>query len=169
MRHQHFQNRRGFSLFEMIIVIGGLALVLGLCATLLHMLFRLDRSGRDALRDSQTLATLARQFRRDVRSSQQAKADAPGSLELKSPDGPTLAYRVDHARLIREQGDGKTIARREAYAIERLGPIRFEVAGDFVRLRAERHPENTQAPPRPTVLVEAALASKQAPAEEDRR
>ena len=84
---------RGYSLVEMVLVIGGLSIILGLCGSLLHTLLRLDRSGRESINDSTTLGRLARQFRRDVRSSHAAKPGDPGSLELTRPDGPSVSYQ----------------------------------------------------------------------------
>ena len=150
-------TRRGFTLVEMIVVIGGITIILGLCAGLLHTLLRLDRSGRESLNDTNTLARLARQFRQDVRASRAAKPGDAGSLALTRPDGPDVSYRVQGARLVREERAGEKVVRREAYAVARIGPLRFETEGAFVRLIAARRPTNPLAPPRTAVGVEARL------------
>jgi hypothetical protein len=149
----------------MIVVIGGLTIILVLCGSLLHTLLRLDRSGRESINSSATLARLARQFRRDVRSSQSAKPGDPGSLELTRPDGPSVTYQETGGRLIREEHDGKKLARREAYAVSRLGPLRFELDGKLVRLVADRHPSVPSAPAGTAVRVEARLDKDRDPAE----
>lgn len=157
--------RRGISLVEMIVVIGGLTIILSLCGSLLHTLLRLDRSGRESVNDSTTLARLARQFRRDVRSSHAAKRGDSGSIEFNRSDGPPVSYRVDGPHLVREERDGKNIVRREAYAVSRLGPLQFEVNGKLVRLVVARRPSNPLAPARAAVSVEARLDKDRTPAQ----
>src|SRR5262249_7667548 len=70
--------RRGYSLVEIVLAMGAVAIVLGLCAGLLHVLLRLDRTGRTHLVESATIGRLARQFREDVHASRRAVASAAG-------------------------------------------------------------------------------------------
>ncbi len=150
-------TRRGHSLIELIVVMGGVVILLGLCAGLIHTLLRLDRGGRDSVHDTATLAGLSRRFRQDVRAARDAKPGEPGSLELTRPGGHPVSYRTRGARLVREERDGAAVVRREAYAVARLGPVRFETDGGLVRLIAERRPADPRAPARAAVRVEAKL------------
>lgn len=164
MNHLHrarvHARRRGATLIELVLVIGGVTAVLLLCAGLLHALLSLDRSGRGALNDTATVARLARRFRQDARAATAAKPSpkegSPG-LEFTKGDGPAIAYRVEGKRLFREEVSGKTVKSREGYAVDRLGPVGFVVEGGRVRLVLSRKPSGPHVPARPAVRVEATL------------
>ena len=142
-------------------VVGGVAIVLGLCASLLHAMFRLDRAGRGEVRDAAALGRLSRTFRDDVRAATGAtpavdRDEAPG-LDLTLPDGAAVSYRLDGPRLLREETASGTFKNREGYAIDRLGPVRFGVDGGLVRLRLGRRPGGKFAANRPPIEVDAWL------------
>jgi len=65
-------RRRGFTLFEIILVVAGAATLVATCAMLLHVLLRLDTVARSHLNDASTVGRLARQFREDVRTAASA-------------------------------------------------------------------------------------------------
>ena len=150
-------TRRGFTLMEMVLVIGSVTVVLGICGSLLHMLLRLDRSGRESLGDTVTLTRLARQFRQDVRAARGVDLGKDQQLELTRGDGPPIIYHLDKDRLLREERNGDDVRRREAYSLTRLGPLRFESDGSWIRLILSRRPEHPTAMVRPAVVVEARL------------
>lgn len=154
-------RRRAFTLIELVLVVGGVTVVLGLCAGLLHALLKLDRSGRQTLADSGNVARLARQFREDVRASSTAKAAAAG-LDLATGDGPAIAYRVEGTGLIREETLGGAVRSREGYMIDRLGPLGFEVKGSRVRLLLARRSGTGLALARPAVNIDASLGKDRA-------
>jgi hypothetical protein len=164
-------RRKGFTLFEMIMVISGLSIVLALCGSLLHTLLRLDRAGRESLSDSATVSRLSRQFRVDVRSSQEARPGGDGSLRLTKPEGPDVSYRLDGGRLLREETAGKQVLRRESYTVARLVPLAFEVEGKIVLLSMSRRTTNQYAMARPPFVIEAGLGKDRTTAalKEDRR
>jgi hypothetical protein len=164
MTRKRRPGRRGYALIEMVLVIGGLTIILSLCGGLLHTLLRLDRAGRDSLSDATTLARLARQFRQDVRASREAKPGGPGSLELTRPDGPSVSYRIEAGRLLREEREKGAVRRRESYGVTRLGPVAFDADGSIVRLMLEKRPAGPVALARPAVMVEAALDKDRATA-----
>lgn len=151
---------RGYSLIEVVLVIGGVAIVLGITGGLLHSLLRLDRAGRIALNDTTAIARLARQFRQDVRRSDTAKSVASG-LELDGRNGPPIAYRVDGNRLLREEGKKGAVEAREGYPLDRLGPVGFEVDGGRVRLVMARGSGKTVSVDRREIRVEARLGKDQ--------
>jgi type II secretory pathway component PulJ len=152
-------GRRGHSLIEMVLVIGVLAIVLGLCAGLLHALFRLDRAGRNSVGDASNLARLARDFREDVRSARTARpqgAEGAG-LELDKGDGDVVIYRTEGPNLYREEVHGGKPVRRERYESDRLGTSRFDVTEGRVRLALSKPKAETPGLAGPTVTVEAVL------------
>jgi len=148
-------------LIEMVLVVGATSIVLGVCASTLVGLFRIDRAGRTAVNDATTLSRLARQFRQDVRAAGGAKrlGDRPtkAGLELTRADGETVVYRVDGNRLVREDRRGDQVGARESYATERLGPVAFGVEGVRVWATLSRRPSEGRALPKPEVRVEARL------------
>ncbi len=150
-------TRRGFTLIEMILVIGSVSVILAICGSLLHVLLRLDRSGRESLGDSVTLTRLARQFRQDVRAARAVDLGKEQQLELARSDGPPIIYHLDKGLLLREERKGDDVRRREAYSLTRLGPLRFESDGSWIRLILSRHPAHPAATVRPAVIIEARL------------
>ena len=80
--------RRGFTLFEMVLVISSVAAMLALAGGLLHLLLRLDRAGRLQINDASMMARLSRQFRDDVHGAAKAtpgvaaKSKRRGTLSL---------------------------------------------------------------------------------------
>ena len=157
--------RGGYTLIEMVMVIGAVSIIIGLCASVLSGLFRIERAGRDSMADARTLARLARQFRQDVRAAAQAKtttAKEGGGLSLTGADGAATLYLLDYGRLVREDRRGDQLQARESYAAERLGPISFGVEGRRVWAVLARRTEGKPALHRPEVRVEAALGKDHA-------
>jgi hypothetical protein len=112
------------------------------------------------MNDSTSLARLARQFRQDVRAAATVRPEQgqAGSIGLEREGGPTVSYRVEGSRLLREEKDGESTRRREAYSMGSLGPVRFEVEGGLVRAVISRDPAGERlAPSRAAVAVEARL------------
>src|SRR3954462_486223 len=111
-------TRAGFTLIEMVLVIGAMSIVLGLCAGTIHALLRVHRSSREHLNDVTTVGRLALQFRRDARAATGAKAigdegEAAEGLELALPDGMTITYRADRDGLIRVERRSERDGRRD--------------------------------------------------------
>ncbi len=160
-------SRRGYSLIEMVVVVGAVTIVLSMCGLVLHAIMRLDRSGRRGFDDAATVGRLARQFRRDVRSASSAKTsaakDTKSQLDLKFHDKQTVTYALEGIKLIRteKQEDGK-ILNREGFRVDRIGPLRFETEGTWVRLKLKRTSENGAMLPKPPIQVEARLGKDDA-------
>ena len=160
-------RRRGYSLIEMVVVVGAVTIVLSMCGLVLHALMRLDRSGRRGFDDAATIGRLAQQFRRDVRSASSAKTnvtkDAKSQIDMKLHDKQTVTYAWEGIKLIRteKQEDGK-ILNREGYRVDRIGPVGFEKEGSWVRLKFNRTSENGAALPKPPIQVEARLGKDDA-------
>jgi hypothetical protein len=143
-------------LIEMVLVIGAATIVMGLCASVLSGLFRIQRSGQAGVVDATALARLARQFRQDVRAADAAKPGA-GTLELTGQGAASVVYRVEGRRLLREARRGGEVRAREAYAADRLGPVAFGADGARVWAVLGRRPGEPRALARPPVRVEARL------------
>jgi type II secretory pathway component PulJ len=148
-------SRRGFTIVEVLLVVGAVSLVLGLCAGLLHVLLRLDRTGRAHLVETTTVGRLARQFRQDVHAATRAKpvagADGPlSNLELAFPEDRIVAYEAREHALVRTQNHGAEVERRETYTLPFRREPRFLVRDDegkvWVSLRLPRGAESDTGP-----------------------
>ncbi len=114
-------TRRGYALIEMVLAIGAVGIVLGMCGGLLHVLLRLDRAGRDHLVETATIGRLARQFRSDVHASTEARAGgdagAAANLDLKLPEDRKIVYEAREREVVRTVHHGATVEKREAYRL----------------------------------------------------
>jgi hypothetical protein len=148
--------RRGFSLIEVVLVIGGVAMLLGMSTGLLHLMLRLDRVGRSHYAETATIGRLSRQFRQDVRAAVGTKASDPdegplAKLELVMSEGHVVSYESRERGLTRTERQGESVRRREGYALPSCAGPRFLVRKDddrvWVSLRLPRVAE-----PRPESL-----------------
>jgi hypothetical protein len=113
-------NRRsGFSLVEVVTVMGGLAVVLSLSATLLTHAMRSQSETRRFFDVERHAVELAGQFRSDVHRAGSAETDASKLgkdelAELRLEGGETVVYQRKAEMLIRVLSmDGKPRAREE--------------------------------------------------------
>ena len=156
-RSETIRNRRGYSLIEMVVVIGAVTVVLSLCGMILHGLLKLDKSGRAQLDDAATIGRISRQFRADVRDASSAEilkaGDKPSGLKIVR-DGATISYAVDGRRLIRVAStkDGKP-RNRESYRVDRIGPVVFEAVPPTVQLTFLRAPSEPKHLPHPAIRI----------------
>lgn len=164
--------RRGYALIEMILVIGALVVILGLCASLIHLLMRLDRASRDHLAESGIRERLARQLRSDVRAASTAKvgqeqpgAAGPNWLVLHGPGDRVINYVSGGGGIIRTEHDGPRLVRQEAYRLPSKAVPRFAVraerGSDFVVLELVRKPAQADMG-RPRVAEYVALLGREA-------
>ncbi len=125
------RRRRGTTLIEMLALITVLSILLGLCGGMIHLLMKLDRSGRVASDEAADLARLARDFRSDVHASTPAgpTTPAPDRLDL-TLDGRTVEYQVRPGDVLRTLRDGDKIRRRETYRRPARASVRFALATD---------------------------------------
>lgn len=146
----------------MILVVGAVSMVLGIAATLMASLFRVEKVGRDATTDTLNITRLGRQFRQDVRAAKAATVNGdPGKsdlLELEGDDDSRILYTFSAGRLTRERLKGKTVEAHDLYAAERIGPVRFSVDGSRVAALLKRRPAEGRGLPRPEIVIEATLA-----------
>ncbi len=139
--------RRGISLIETVVLMTGVAAMLGLTVLMLQLLLRLDVDSRARLDSAGMLARLAEQFRRDVHGASAARLikQPAGLAGLRIEPGPDRAieYQVKGpSRVFRtETLKGKPV-RNESYAIARGGPIELALKEDgghrFAMLTVDR-------------------------------
>jgi hypothetical protein len=150
--------RRGVTIIETIVLMTGVAAMLGLAVILLQLLMKLDGDSRARFDAASSMARLARQFRHDVHAAGSARLVEPAArgLVLSVEPGPerTIEYRVKgDDRVIRvEMGKGAE-ARREAFSIPRSHSIRLALDEDqghtFASLTVDRMTaRNRTDPPR---------------------
>ena len=117
----------------MVLAIGAVAIVLGLCGGLLHVLLRLDRTGRAHLVETATIGRLARQFRKDVHAAREPRAGgdagAAANLDLALSGDRRIVYEARERALVRTEHHGATVERRETYTLPFCRDSRFLVRG----------------------------------------
>ena len=118
------RKRRAISLIELLAVLSGCSVVLGLTASLLHQTMRAQSHTRDFFDVERNAQRLARQFRSDVHAAaaDSIDVDAAGAgggelLRIQLPDGQSVAYQRAAEKIIRiaSQLDGPTA--REEYTL----------------------------------------------------
>jgi prepilin-type N-terminal cleavage/methylation domain-containing protein len=139
--------RPGFSLIEMVLAMGALAIVLGINAGLLHLLIRLDRAGRS-------------------HAAGAAKVDAEGRrIALTLGDDRSATYEAqDDSPLVRTEYHRTAVARRESYAFHSPRAVRFSAhdhdGHTWATLRFPTHPapEPRGESVHPDLTIDALLA-----------
>ncbi len=150
--------RRGVTLIEMIVVMTGVAAMLGLTVLMLQLLLRLDGDSRARLDSASMLARLAEQFRRDVHGAGAARLveqpPRPAGLRIEPGPDRAIEYQVKgQGRVIRVESIKGKVVRSESYEIARGGPIglalRQEGGRRFATLTVDRQAaKNHTDPPR---------------------
>jgi prepilin-type N-terminal cleavage/methylation domain-containing protein len=127
-------RRCGFTLIEVVLVVGAVAVVTGLCAGLLRVLLRLDRVAKSHALETATVARLARQFRQDVHASigqPVGNENEPATkLELALPGGRSVLYEAHERAVARSQRLGAAVERRETYNLPYCRDPRFVVRSE---------------------------------------
>jgi hypothetical protein len=157
MTDRRRKGRRGYSLVEIVLVIGGVTIVLGMCGVLTHALLRLDKGGRAWLADASTDARLARQFRKDARSATASAPAGDDGISLTSPGPREVVYTYGAGRLTRTESSAGEVRSRESYVVGRKGGARFQVEDGFARLTLGRTSGGAEGLARPALVVEARL------------
>ena len=133
------RRRHGFALIELLVVITVAGVLLTLCAGTIHLLLKLDRSGRTASEEAADLARLARDFRADAHASTKPEptALAADRLTLSLDGGRMVEYLVRPLDILRTLREGDKVRHLESYRrpartsvrpeIDRSGPRPFVV------------------------------------------
>jgi type II secretory pathway pseudopilin PulG len=163
--------RRGISLIEVIVVMSGVAVVLGLCAVTMQLLFRLNADGQARLSASATFARLASQFRSDAHGCDEAvllpaakagtkEAEPKSAASLRLTRGPqvVITYEAREGRVARVETVGGTTKAHESYRVGKGNVVAFERREEgerrFLALVLSRAAgKNEIEPPRPLEVL----------------
>jgi hypothetical protein len=159
--------RRGISMIEIMIVVTGVTLLLGLCAVSIQLLMKLNADVQGRYGEAVALERLGRQLRDDVHASQSSqmaaadqakKAGQPAGLRLVLQPEQIVVYEFADGGVVRlETRAGKPV-RHERFTLARGAGARFELRDEALRrlvvLVVSRPAGKSQAePPRPLELV----------------
>jgi hypothetical protein len=157
--------RRGITILETMVVMTGVAIMLGLCAITLQLLMRMNADSQARLASAITFERLARQLRDDVRAAESATlapaaetAGKTAGLHLTLEPAHLINYEIRESSVTRlESRSGQSI-RRESYHLRRGRNGRFELRdeadGKLVGLVVTQSPGTSRTdPPRPIEVV----------------
>lgn len=121
-------TRRGFTLIEMLTVIVGMTMILGLAVAVLESLFQAERAGR---RDAVALAEMdrmARAFRADVHAAKGVDNVSSDRLALSVPDEGKVRFEAqDETVVVTRSPGGAAKPRTESFRLRGGWKARFEV------------------------------------------
>jgi hypothetical protein len=129
-------GRKGFSLLEMVVVIGTLQILMALIAGTLWAMVRIERKAGSDFQRTLVQGALADQFRSDVAAAVAAPnqsdggAAGPRCLILRTPDGGEVVYRWDIERLERAVTAGTRTWRQYLPLGVEEGVVEFARADD---------------------------------------
>ena len=139
--------RRGYALIEVLVVLTVTAVMLTLCAGMVHLLLKLDRSGRTASEEAADLSRLAHDFRGDAHASTAAvpPVRAGERVALTLDVGKTVEYQVRPLDVLRTLREGDKVRRYETYRRPSRASLTIEVEADgprpFAILIVDRPPD----------------------------
>ena len=113
------QNRCGFTLVEMLVVITVSAVMAAVCTGILCMLLQAEHRGRDDLHHGMTAGRLAEQFRDDVHAAAGLPPNQPdrSGWQFQLPPDRTVDYRVARGTVVRTERVGGALRRQESYQL----------------------------------------------------
>jgi type II secretory pathway pseudopilin PulG len=124
---------RGVTLIEMLVVMTGVSVVLGLCALTIQLLMRVSSDAQARRSTSAALGRLAEQFREDVHDGDDVQLRASASLRLTRGPRVAITYEARDGRVERVESTGGQPSRRETYALERGSSAAFQRRDDGPR------------------------------------
>ncbi len=155
---------RGYALIELLVLITVVAVILGLCGGLIHLLMKLDRGVRAGSDQAADMARLARDFRADAHAatpSDQPDARTPGRLALGLAAGRSVEYLARAADILRTVREGDKVRRRETYRRPARSAVRFDLTREgstaFVSLILDRPAGGPDGPADRDLRIDAAL------------
>jgi len=124
-------NRTGYTLIEMVAVIGAAMAVMTIAAALMSAIFPVERLLRRQLAVRRAVDRLADQFRRDVHAAEDVTVEgAPPRCVLGVAGRPAVAYRVERGQLVRETlGEGKPASHTASRSL--VFPLPRNCTGEF--------------------------------------
>ena len=110
--------RRGFSLIEVLVVLTVGAVVVGIGVGMLHMLMRIEQTGRDRVPQAGILARLAEQFRSDVGAAvRQAPGARQGEWQFVMTGDRLITYRALAGEIRWDERRAGKPVRQESYVL----------------------------------------------------
>jgi hypothetical protein len=159
------QTRRGITIIEVLIVVTGVSMMLGLCAVSIQLLMRLSGDGVARYGATVALERLARQLRDDAHSSDSGQSGADNKAESSSaslrltlePDH-LIVYQSDHSAVVRTERMAGKAVRRESYSLAAGVSAQFlmrkEGPSRLVAMVVSRGPgKSLTEPPRPLEVL----------------
>lgn len=143
------RRRVGYALIELLVVMAVWTVMMALCAGLIHLLLKLDRSGRTASENAADLSRLARDFRADAHAARPGSVTlAPDRLTLALEPGRTVDYQVRPDDILRTLREGEKVRRFEVYRRPSRTAVRLEVEKEgprpFASLVLDRPPDGRE-------------------------
>ena len=166
--------RRGITIIEVMIVVTGTTLLLGLCAVSIQLLMKLNADVQGRYAEAVALERLGGQLRTDAHASETAqlvaeekeKATAkPAGLRLTLQAGHIVEFGRGDGGVVRtESRAGKTV-RHERFTLARGADraVRASRRGVAAAGRSRHHAAIGQEPGRPAAAARAGGASGQGP------
>jgi prepilin-type N-terminal cleavage/methylation domain-containing protein len=124
---------RGFTLIEMLVVITGLSMLLGLCAVTIQVLMRVSSDAQARRSASAALGRLAEQFREDVHGCDEAQLQPSGGVRLSRGARIAIIYTARDGWVERVESTGGQAGRHEAYALGKGSTAAFQRRDDGPR------------------------------------
>jgi hypothetical protein len=150
--------RCAISLVELLAVLSGCSVVLGLTGSLIHQAMRSQSQTRHFFDVERNVQRLSRQFRLDVHGAEQASIETPfadeqGTLRLEFPSGERVEYRRLEDKIIRTAVEPGEPAAREDFSLTRSMTVELEEREDPPRWALSIR----TAPPQPSKDVQRSL------------
>jgi hypothetical protein len=174
-RLRYYRSRRGVSLIEVLVLVTGVVVMLGLCAVTIQLLLRLNADSQSRVSTTVTLERLARQLRDDAHASESARLSAQdpsakdmhSTLNLVLSPSHSIDYKVGKHLIAREEMKGGKRVRHESYSLDRDQTARLEVIEEsglkLVRLLVNREPVKSGTTPSKPLEILAALSKHTIP------
>lgn len=159
--------RRGITIIEVMIVVTGTTLLLGLCAVSIQLLMKLNADVQGRYAEAVALERLGHQLRADAHASRTAElvadkqdkaAAKPAGLRLTMEAGHVVEYGPGDGGVVRTESRAGKRVRNERFSLARGAGVWSEVRDEgprrLVVLVITRSSGKSQAePPRPLELV----------------
>jgi prepilin-type N-terminal cleavage/methylation domain-containing protein len=121
-------NRRGFTMIELLVVISVISVILPLAGGTIVFLLRAQSQSAEALRDAMATTQLSHSLRSDVHAARSASSSSPDEVSLELDGSRIIEYRSQPdgfvSRVVRR---GTSVERRERFRVGDVRP-RFKLA-----------------------------------------
>jgi prepilin-type N-terminal cleavage/methylation domain-containing protein len=160
-------QRRGYTLVELLVVISIVTVALTSVAVALHSLFQVDKQLRQELADAATLTRLAARLRSDAHGAEKAELMAgqtgTGGAAFTAQDGRRIEYREESRRLVRTARRGDNVEHRDVFALPDHASAAWKIGKEgattlvSLAITQQRGRIETAADARRMVSIEAAV------------